>query len=149
MKMMKRFAIMLMLVCASAMVLSGCGKSDRDSGKKENAYKIGIMQLVEHPALDEATRGFKEGIISVLGEDKVTFDEQNAQGEDANCATIANSFVTDKVALIMANATPALQAAAAATAFCHGTAICPEPTMSAAKPTRRTSANGFPKTARS
>ena len=116
MKMMKRFAVLLMLVCAFAMVLSGCGKSDGDSEMKENAYKIGIIQLIEHPALDEAERGFKEGIISVLGEDKVTFDEQNAQGEDANCATIANTFVTDKVALIMANTTPALQAAANATA---------------------------------
>ena len=116
MKMTKKIAVMLMLVCAFAMVLSGCGKSGGDDEAKSNAYKVGIIQLIEHPALDEATRGFKEGMISVLGEDGVTFDEQNAQGEDANCATIASGFVTDKVALIMANATPALQASANATA---------------------------------
>lgn len=107
---------MLMLVCAFAMVLSGCGGSKKGGEANSKAYKVGIIQLIEHPALDEATKGFKEGMISVLGEDGVTFDEQNAQGEDANCATIASSFVTDRVDLIMANATPALQASANATA---------------------------------
>lgn len=116
MKKTTRFAVMLMLVCAFAMVLSGCGKSGGDGDADSNAYKVGIIQLIEHPALDEATKGFKEGMISVLGEDGVVFDEQNAQGEDANCATIASTFVTDKVDLIMANATPALQASANATA---------------------------------
>ena len=106
---------MLMLVSSFAMVLSGCGGSSDSEEASEDAYKIGIIQLVEHPALDEATKGFKEGVISVLGEDAVEFDEQNAQGEDANCATIASGFVTNKVDLIMANATGALQASANAT----------------------------------
>ena len=116
MKKTTKFAVMLMLVCAFAMVLAGCGGSKEKDEEKGNAYKIGIIQLIEHPALDEATKGFKEGVQSVLGEDAVVFDEQNAQGEDANCATIASGFVTDKVDLIMANATPALQASANATA---------------------------------
>ncbi len=116
MKKTTKLAVMLMLACAFAMVLSGCGKSGGEGGADSNAYKVGIIQLIEHPALDEATKGFKEGMVSVLGEDGVTFDEQNAQGEDANCATIAGGFVTDKVDLIMANATPALQASANATA---------------------------------
>ena len=107
-----RFASMLMLACAIAMVLTGCGKS----GEEEEAeYTIGIIQYREYPALDEAAKGFREGVISKLGEESVTFDEQNARGEDAGCATIASGFVQDKVDLIMANATPALKAAANAT----------------------------------
>ena len=116
MKRTTKFAVVLILVCAFAMVLVGCGGGKEKDEEKGNAYKIGIIQLIEHPALDEATKGFKEGVQSVLGEDSVVFDEQNAQGEDANCATIASGFVTDKVDLIMANATPALQASANATA---------------------------------
>jgi putative ABC transport system substrate-binding protein len=78
-------------------------------------YKIGIVQLVEHQALDAATKGFEQALVDKLGEGNVEFDFQNAQGESTNCSTIATKFVSDKVDLIMANATPALQAAAAAT----------------------------------
>ena len=81
----------------------------------DRVYNIGICQLVEHPALDEATRGFEEALIDLLGEDHVNFDFQNAQGEQTNCATITTQFVTDGVDLILANATAPLQAAAAAT----------------------------------
>jgi putative ABC transport system substrate-binding protein len=97
--------------------LSACGGSDSTSKteKKSDAYNIGICQLVEHDALDAATKGFKEALIEKLGEDKVSFDEQNAQGESATCATIVNSFVSSNVDLILANATAPLQAAANAT----------------------------------
>ncbi|MCD7845461.1 MAG: ABC transporter substrate-binding protein [Oscillospiraceae bacterium] len=78
-------------------------------------YTIGIIQQLEHEALDLATRGFEDALIELLGEENVTFDFQNAQGETANCATIANSLVSEGVDLILANATSALQAAAAAT----------------------------------
>ena len=77
-------------------------------------YTVGICQLVEHPALDAATKGFEDAIVDALG-DAVTFDEQNAQGDSNTCSTIINSFVSNNVNLIMANATPALQAAAAGT----------------------------------
>ena len=79
------------------------------------SYVVGICQLVQHEALDAATQGFKDALTEKLG-DQVTFQEQNASGEPANCTTIVNGFVSSKVDLIMANATPALQAAAAATA---------------------------------
>ena len=79
------------------------------------SYTIGICQLVQHEALDAATQGFKDAIVEALGEDAVTFDEQNAQGDSATCATITNGFVSSGVDLIMANATPALQAAQSAT----------------------------------
>ena len=80
-------------------------------------FHVGVIQLVEHPALDAATKGFEEGLEEALGAAgyEVEFDYQNAQGEQANCATIATKFVNDKDDLIMANATPALQAVAAAT----------------------------------
>ena len=85
-----------------------------DAAASDQEYSIGICQLLEHPALDEATRGFQEALTDLLGEN-VTFDMQNAQGEQANCATIITQFVTDDVDLILANATAPLQAAAAAT----------------------------------
>ncbi len=78
------------------------------------SYTIGICQLVQHEALDTATQGFKDALTEVLG-DKVTFDEQNAQGDANTCSTIINGFVSSNVDLILANATPALQAAAAGT----------------------------------
>ena len=79
------------------------------------SYTIGICQLVQHEALDAATQGFKDAIVEALGEDAVTFDEQNAQGDSNTCATIINGFVAEDADLILANATPALQAAQAGT----------------------------------
>ena len=73
-------------------------------------YNIGIIQLIQHPALDAATQGFQDALTEKLG-DAVTFDYQNAQGDTANCATIINGFVSADVDLILANATAALQAA--------------------------------------
>lgn len=93
------------VTCAS---LSGCGE-------KKAKYTVGICQLVQHDALDAATKGFKDVLKEKLGDD-IEFDEQNAANDSATCATIANRFVSNKVDLIMANATPALQAASAATA---------------------------------
>ena len=78
------------------------------------SYTVGICQLVQHDALDAATQGFKDALTEALG-DAVTFDEQNAQGDSNTCSTIINSFVSSNVDLILANATPALQAAQAGT----------------------------------
>lgn len=100
------------------MSLIGCGNADAsakesttDTGKK---FKVGICQLVQHDALDAATDGFKQALIEEFG-DAIEFDEQNASGESVNCATIVNGFVAEDVDLILANATPALTAAASAT----------------------------------
>ena len=79
-------------------------------------YTVGICQLVQHDALDAATQGFKDALTEKLGEGNVKFDEQNASGDSANCATIVNGFVSNGVDLILANATAPLQAAAQATA---------------------------------
>ena len=80
----------------------------------EETYTVGICQLVQHPALDAATQGFQDALTEKLG-GAVTFDVQNASGDSNTCSTIVNGFVADSVDLIMANATPALQAAVAAT----------------------------------
>jgi len=84
------------------------------SAVAEESYNVGICQLVQHVALDDATRGFRDALTAKLGEN-VSFNEQNASGDSATCITIMNSFIAEDVDLIMANATPALQAAQAAT----------------------------------
>lgn len=137
MKTMKKiFALMLALMLAMSM--TACGSSDAGESKEEastpdaatteaagetgeepgeadgKTYKIGICQLVEHEALDAATQGFIDAVTEELG-DAVEFDKQNAQNDSNTCSTIVNSFVSNNYDLILANATPALQAAAAAT----------------------------------
>ena len=104
------------LVMAAAMCLSvaACG-SDNGGDTAKDTYTVGICQLVQHQALDAATQGFKDAVEEGLGKDNVTFEEQNASGDSATCATIINQFVSDNVDLILANATPALQAAAQGT----------------------------------
>ncbi len=140
---MKKF-LSVLLVGAMAMSLAACGSSSSSSSAESDAaeetseaeeteaaseetgdaegsadgtvYHVGIIQLLEHDALDAATKGFEDALVELLGEDGVEFDFQNAQGEETNCATIATGFVANDVDLIMANATAALQASSAATA---------------------------------
>ena len=99
--------IFALLLVIPALVFTGCAKKAK--------YTVGICQLAPHPALDAATKGFKDELERKLGEGVVEFDEQNAAGEANTCTTIVNSFVNKNVNLIMANATPALQAAANST----------------------------------
>ena len=97
------------LMVLSAFTLAGCGEK-----KAKDKYVVGICQLVQHTALDAATQGFMDALNEALP-GKVEFRNKNASGEANNCATIVNGFVSDKVDLIMANATPALTAAVSAT----------------------------------
>ena len=106
---MKKFTA-IVLVLALALALCACGSSS--AAKKE--FNVGICQLVQHEALDAATQGFIDALTEELG-DAVKFDNQNASGDIPTCATICNGFAASKVDLILANATPALQAAVAAT----------------------------------
>ena len=100
----------LTVLAAAILALCLCGTAAAEG----TTYSIGICQLVQHVALDAATQGFQDALTEKLG-DTVKFDVQNASGDSNTCSTIVNSFVSDKVDLIMANATPALQAAVAAT----------------------------------
>ena len=107
---MKKKIVCLIITAVMAVSLAGCGEAGADGN-----YKIGVCQIVEHPALDAATQGFEDALKEKLGEDKVTFDVQNAQGEQPTAATICNGFVSSGYDLILANATTPLQCAAAAT----------------------------------
>lgn len=105
----KLLTILLATICLFA--LCACG-SNSDSNQEDETIKVGVVQTTQHPALDAATQGF----LDALKENGITnVDVQNASGESANCSTIVGNFVADGVDLIMANATPALQAASAAT----------------------------------
>jgi putative ABC transport system substrate-binding protein len=104
----KLTAILLSLLMV--LTMAGCSQPAPEDDK----FVVGICQLVQHPALDAATNGFKDALKEALG-DKVSFLDGNGAGDPATCTVICNGFVTDGVDLIMANATPALQAAASAT----------------------------------
>ena len=95
MKFRKMMGVTAAFLCA-ALALSGCGSTD------ETAYRIGIVQQDEHSSLDAATQGFEDKLMELLGEENVTFDYQNAQGEQANSTTIATKFVSDGCDLILA-----------------------------------------------
>ncbi|MCI2048527.1 MAG: ABC transporter substrate-binding protein [Lachnospiraceae bacterium] len=97
---------------ATSAAASATSAASADAGDKK--YTVGICQLVQHVALDAATQGFEDALKAEFG-DNVTFDLQNAAGDSATCTTICNNFVSEGVDLILANATPALQAAASAT----------------------------------
>lgn len=98
----KLLTILLATICLFALCACNSGSN----------LKVGVVQTTQHPALDAATQGF----VDALKENGITdVDVQNASGESANCSTIVGNFVADGVDLIMANATPALQAASAAT----------------------------------
>lgn len=116
----------LAMVAALALGLTACGNSDStgtdpagSSAGAENTgtaqYTVGVCQLVQHEALDAATQGFIDALNDIMGEGVVDVDVQNAQNDSPTCSTIVNSFVSADVDLIMANATPALQAATAGT----------------------------------
>ncbi|MBB1017268.1 ABC transporter substrate-binding protein [Dietzia sp. DQ11-71] len=100
------------LVATSALILTGCssGGEDDAAGGGGESYRIGINQLVQHPALDSATAGFKEAFSEAGVE--VEFDEQNANGEQGTALTIAQQFASDDLDLALAVATPAAQAMA-------------------------------------
>lgn len=117
--------VMLLALCACGNTAAPAAEPTEAPAAEESAapsddvaadqtFVVGICQLVQHDALDAATEGFKQALTDKLG-DKVTFQEGNASGDPATCSVIVNQFVSDDVDLIMANATPALLAAVAAT----------------------------------
>lgn len=108
-------ALLAGILCLAGCSSAGSAGTDEpaESGTADT-YSVGIVQLIAHPALDEATRGFREVLEEEFG-DSVSIHFQEAAGDSSTCITIANTYVNENVDLIMANATPALQAAASAT----------------------------------
>ena len=104
---MKKFISVIVAALALTALFSSCSK-------KEKVIKIGAIQLVEHPALDASYKGFKDALeeAGYVDGQNIKIDYQNAQGEQANCVTIADKFVNDNDDLILAIATPAAQAVA-------------------------------------
>lgn len=104
----------IILVIALCLSLVACG--GQTAGGDDGSFTVGICQLMEHESLDKATEGFKAALTAALEAEgkKVTFDEQVAGGSDL-CTTVVGTFTAKNVDLIMANATPALLAAANAT----------------------------------
>lgn len=111
----KKITAIVSIIMAVLMIGSMTAFAAEDAGAADQVYTVGICQLVQHNALDAATEGFRDALVETLGEDHVEFDEQNAAGDSATCATITAGFAASEVDLIMANATPALQAAASST----------------------------------
>ncbi len=105
----KRINLAVAAAIVAGMTVTACGGSTT----AQDGINIGICQLVTHDALDAATQGFMDAVQEAIPD--VTFDLQNAAGDAATCATIANSFVSSGVDLILANATPSLAASSAAT----------------------------------
>lgn len=104
--------IALALTAAALMAFTGCGSNGTTSNGE---YKVGVVQLVEHPALDAANKGFIDALKEKGLADKITFDQQNAQADQSNLNSIAQRFVSDRKNLILAIATPAAQSMANAT----------------------------------
>ena len=116
---MKKRLLAALMAGAMALTMTACGGSSSGSDDSNAAsgsdsgsagsYKVGIVQLVQHEALDAATQGFQDKLKELVEADggSVEFDSQNASGESANCTTIVNGFVSEGVDLIMANATAA------------------------------------------
>ena len=108
----KALAAGLMLTLALGVV--GCGGDKKEAPKKAEKVNVGIVQLVEHAALDAANKGFVEGLASKGYKEgqNITYDRQNAQADQSNLQNIAHRFVNNKVNLICAIATPAAQTVA-------------------------------------
>ena len=102
--------VAIVLVALMLASLSAC-QGEKDDGK----YVVGVCQLTPHVALDAATQGFVDALTEELGAENVEIKVEIGGGDTATCAPIVNAFVAENVDLIMANATPALQAAVAAT----------------------------------
>jgi len=101
--------IIFVLAILFIISLTACNGASSDK-----VVKIGISQLVQHPALDSACEGFVEALKEAGYEDdkNIKIDLQNAQGDVTNAQTIARKFADEKVDMILAIATPAAQAAA-------------------------------------
>ena len=115
---MKKYGKRIMVVFTAILIVvlaAGCSSSGKSSDKSD--LKIGIIQYMDHVALDNA----REGFIAALADngyvdgDNITIDLQNAQGDQSNLSTISDRFVSNKEDLILAIATPATQAVAGKT----------------------------------
>ena len=102
----------VLLVALLLIVMGGCSNNEEEKPLTDPIKKVGIVQLVKHDALDAATQGFIDELEKEFS--NIVIDSKVA-GDASNCPVIVDGFVVDGYDLIMANATPALQAAQSAT----------------------------------
>ena len=121
-KWMKGIAVAAIAAMSVAM-LAGCGNNAEQNGSKQDAsdgqtYKVGVVQLMQHGALDQANQGMIDGLKDNGFEEgkNLKIDQQNAQGDQSNLQTIAQQFISNEVDIILAIATPAAQVMASSTA---------------------------------
>lgn len=109
---MKKIGTVVLSISAALLCLTGCSK--KTEKVEDKVIKVGVIQLVEHSALDANYQGFVDGLAEAgyVDGQNIKIDYQNAQGEQANCVTIAQKLINDKDDLIFAIATPAAQAVA-------------------------------------
>jgi len=109
--------IMMVMILATASILAGCQKGTQSGSSDKKTYSIGIVQPIEHKALDEAKNGFVAALSDkgYKAGENVTFDMQNAQGDMSNLSTIGDRFVSSKVDLVLAIATDPAQSVASKT----------------------------------
>ncbi len=103
--------ILAITICLALFLgISGCGSNSAS----DKVYKIGVLQLVQHDALDKANEGFMKALSDNGFKDgeNIEVDYQNAAGDQSNCQTISDTFINDNKDLILAIGTPAAQAVA-------------------------------------
>lgn len=105
----KKVVAMLLIAVMALVVVTGCGSTDNNS----ETVKIGIIQQMQHASLDDAYKGFVDGLAEagyVEGEN-LEIDYQNASGEVSNCQSICEVFKSNNDDLVLAIATNAAQSA--------------------------------------
>ena len=115
----KKSLLAILLSAGLVLNFSSCTQSAAITEPQKNIsdnkkFTVGICQIAQHPSLDAATKGFIDAIEEELP-GQVKFENQNASNDIATCGVICNGFAANEVDLILANATPSLQAASSAT----------------------------------
>lgn len=113
---MKKRVLAVILGAVMTMSLAACGSSDAgktSSNDSEKSYTIGISQFAEHGSLDNCREGFLEGLKEEGIEEgkNLTVEVKNAAADQGTAKQIGDGFVSDKVDLVCAIATPSAQAA--------------------------------------
>ena len=115
---MKKTLAALLIVCMVGGLFAGCSAgSGNNAGSEKKAFKVGIVQLAEFVALDNATQGIRDGLKAngLIEGENLEIDFQSAQGDQSNLSTIGDRFANEGLDLIFAVATPAAQAMASKT----------------------------------
>lgn len=109
----KRMAAILLTMAMAGTMMTGCGSSDSTTADGKETYTIGIEQFAKHGSLDNCREGFLAGLeeAGIIEGENLTIEYKNAEADMGTAGQISNSFVSDKVDLVCAIATPSAQSA--------------------------------------